>query len=530
MAFPRLPGAFALFASSLLVVLAAARSAEGACNATCHRDIDRCMATQCQGVPHAACRRRCKPAAIRTLAYALSECRVDAAGRFSGREVLRALRGNQEPITLVDFGSSGEPVQDQVARTFCTMRGRQRGYLPSVPAFPLQRLGVSPDGSVVVFEVNQEFAIFAPPPSARLSAEEQGFFSIHADGRGLRRLGPPSHDPSFRIDIYPPAFPGEITGVAFPTPISFSPNGRRIAFTDRGPGVGGEDAIQVVVLDLATGRRTQVTHLPSGTPPRVIFGEFFLTCCPRFIDDETVVFQTFVDPDGSNPEHNLAAFTVRIDGTHFEDLPQPVVLEGSGVVPTFGVVGRHTGLLRLPLPGKPEGPPTAKPTNFPITDVFLRDGKNLTQLTDFHRADTFPAFLNADRTRAFFLAAADPVKTNPSKSCQMFSINTLGRGLRQVTHFKGDPGIGSCFAECCTGGIGYGWYRVIIQDPVTKAVIFESTYDPLGANRHGGQLFAIRPDGSGLRQLTDAAGFTTNPDGSIRVELPGPFAYSAALH
>jgi hypothetical protein len=44
------------------------------------------------------------------------------------------------------------------------------------------------------------------------------------------------------------------------------------------------------------------------------------------------------------------------------------------------------------------------------------------------------------------------------------------------------------------------------------------------------QMFAMRPDGSGLRQLTDAAGFTTNPDGSIRVELPGPFAYSASLH
>jgi hypothetical protein len=37
----------------------------------------------------------------------------------------------------------------------------------------------------------------------------------------------------------------------------------------------------------------------------------------------------------------------------------------------------------------------------------------------------------------------------------------------------------------------------------------------------------MRSDGSGLRQLTDAAGLTTNPDGSVRVELPGPFAYLA---
>src|SRR5262245_33231805 len=101
-----------LIAASLALVLAAADGANAGCNPTCRRDIERCMATQCkEGMPRPACRRRCKPAAIRTLAYALSECRLDAAGRFSGREALRARRGDQEPITLMDFGSS-EPVQD----------------------------------------------------------------------------------------------------------------------------------------------------------------------------------------------------------------------------------------------------------------------------------------------------------------------------------------------------------------------------------------------------------------------------------
>jgi hypothetical protein len=64
---------------------------------------------------------------------------------------------------------------------------------------------------------------------------------------------------------------------------------------------------------------------------------------------------------------------------------------------------------------------------------------------------------------------------------------------------------------------------------VTKAVVFDSSCDPFDSNPFSDQAFAMRPDGSGLRQLTDAAGFTTNPDGSIRVELPGPFAYSTTL-
>jgi hypothetical protein len=62
---------------------------------------------------------------------------------------------------------------------------------------------------------------------------------------------------------------------------------------------------------------------------------------------------------------------------------------------------------------------------------------------------------------------------------------------------------------------------------VTNTLVFNSQCDLLHANPLGDQVFAMRPDGLGLRQLTDAAGYTSNPDGSIRVELAGPFAYSA---
>jgi hypothetical protein len=110
-------------------------------------------------------------------------------------------------------------------------------------------------------------------------------------------------------------------------------------------------------------------------------------------------------------------------------------------------------------------------------------------------------------------------------------MNTLGPGLRQVTHLNRRVCRPLYGPGCAQGqGIGYGYYRLIFQDPVTKAVVFDTNCDPLGANPSGYQLFAMRPDGDGLRQLTDASGFTTNPDGSLRVELPGPFAYSAPVH
>jgi hypothetical protein len=217
-------------------------------------------------------------------------------------------------------------------------------------------------------------------------------------------------------------------------------------------------------------------------------------------------------------------------------VPPPIVVPGSEVVPSFGVTGLRTNLVRLAVPGTPVSPPTAPPAPFPLTEAFLQDSKNLTQLTNFRRTDTFIGFLNPSRTRAFFMASADPFGTNPSESCQLFSVDTFGGGLRQVTHFEPRTRsrviIPGCFApsrpHCSINGAGY--YRVVFQDAVTKAVVFDSSCDPLDANPNGGQLFAMRPDGRGLRQLTDAAGITTNPGVSVSVELPGPFAYSAVPH
>src|SRR5262249_47435835 len=146
----------------------------------------------------------------------------------------------------------------------------QSGYgSESVVMFPLQRLGVSPDGSAVVFEVNDQSPFFRP---ISVSPEENGFFLVRADGaQPPRRLGPPSRDPSFRVpEPFVLSSTDDLGNIyTLSPPIAFSPNGRLIAFTDVGPGPDGKDAVQIVVLDLGADRpkRRQVTQLPSGTPP-----------------------------------------------------------------------------------------------------------------------------------------------------------------------------------------------------------------------------------------------------------------------
>jgi hypothetical protein len=372
---------------------------------------------------------------------------------------------------------------------------------------------------------------------------------VRADGTGGRRLGPPSGDKSYRlgpafgkpsIDMY-----GQYT---FSPPISFSPDGRHITFTDLGPAPDGQQAVQIAVLDLASGERRLLTHLPAGTDPIPFPGyslgaPFFITCCPRFVDNDTIVFQTYTDAEAARPANldSLSFFTIGIDGQHLTALPKPTLSPGAEVIPTFGVTGGRTELLRVSLPGEPTGPPTLPPGSiFPITEVFVQYGKKqLVQLTNFGRSDTFAGLLTRDRKRAVFLASADPVRMNPDGNCQLFSVDVQGGVPRQITHL--DPGFvldhgPGCFLPY---GISYGGFRAITQDPVTGTIVFDTTLDAfqVGPSRiredpsRIGQdrIYAIRPDGSGLRQLTEVPTGTHFPNTvGVSVEQPGPYAYSGA--
>jgi hypothetical protein len=170
-----------------------------------------------------------------------------------------------------------------------------------------------------------------------------------------------------------------------------------------------------------------------------------------------------------------------------------------------------------------------------VAELFLVDGKNLRQLTNFGRQDTGLTGSFISRGRVLFSASANPTGENPAEMCQVFSIDRLGlRPPRQLTHLPTDrrPSFGCRgvadvppdprlpFGPCGSG--------INSVDPITGTVLLTSNCDPVGGNPFGEQLFAMRPDGTGLRQLTSARGMTTDPDGTVHVELPGPFAYYSA--
>jgi hypothetical protein len=171
-------------------------------------------------------------AAINTLAYVVSECRQDASGIFWHQE-LRIRQGENIPVRAAETPLVGPLPADALLN--CELLGSFRSGLFSVFAGAFQRLGVTPDGSAVVFEVTDNFSLLARNRLVR--PEQEGIFFVRADGKGLRRIDAASRQASY-ILLLDPASPIGYRTSYFPY-FGFSPDGRTVLFNDRGPGPRG---------------------------------------------------------------------------------------------------------------------------------------------------------------------------------------------------------------------------------------------------------------------------------------------------
>jgi hypothetical protein len=397
----------------------------------------------------------------------------------------------------------------------CALYGRSRAGPASQIIGVFQRLGVSPDGRTVVFEVNHDYAVLP----ASLVVPEEGIYSVHADGTAMRRLGPPSRAPNFKfvpLDT-PPGFT-----VGRWDDLWFSPNGRFVVFTDRGPGADGSDAVQVVVMDVESGTRTQLTHFVAasqGNPTSLgaDLGAYF-------IDEDTLL--VWESPN----VRNYSNFTVKKDGSDLRpfSFPNLVPIPGAQVLPIFQVLGYPRSAFTVELPTA-----TTEPQPGNVSEVFVEAGKNTLQLTSFGRSDTDRGAIRNRAGDVFFFASADPFGRNPSHTCQLFLIGSTGDHLRQITRF-GLPGPPLAGASGCNLVDFAPWCEIEIAgpatfDPTADVLTFDTTCNPFGTNPFGSQFFAVRGDGSGLRQLTNYRGMQVEPDGTVTVELPGPTEFPGRI-
>src|SRR5262245_11320109 len=486
--------------------------AAATCQSTCTQQLEACKQT-CPGGGQgrrdcrAACAERSNCTApgarIRMLAYVVTECTTDPQKRSSLKQTLFVRHGNCDAVPVAAFGPS-HPVTTPFG-DLCTSYGVQRlgssfyeiDRGRSVGVF--QNAAVLRDGSTV-FNLTKQLSNL---PALTPDVPEEGIFVVRADGSGLRRLGPPSRAPqlfSFRWSV--------------------SPDGRTIAFIDLGDPNEPPyyEAPQVFLLDTRRNRRKQLTH--QARRPNLVVDDNGIAL-PIFLNKRTIAYYS------GSTGIDLRAFQVTTDGKE-SALGTFIAANGAQIVSRFEVT---SGSPHEVLGEFPNEPSVNTPGRF-AREAFLVDGKQLVQLTNFHRSDTISGGLGGAglfvRGRMLFLATANDTGENPHELCQLFSIDTLGKpsSLRQLTHlpFDGRP---SSSSGCIFPPPGCGiWSLSTAADGVTGTVLFESSCDPVGANPFGDQIFAMRPDGTGLRQLTNARGMTTDPDGTVHVEMPGPFAYA----
>jgi len=465
------------------------------------------------------------PAPISTFAYVMNECEA-APGQAQGpfRQALWIRQGDRDPVKVTEL-----TLPSKMPRDLCLKYGQARAAGASVLVGAFQRLRVTPDGSTVVFEVTDDFSLVF---RGSVRQDQEGFFTVRADGSGLHRLADPSRAANFAADWNCIVFGGADCAITVWAGVDISPDGRQLVFTDRGPDTSGTPAAQIFTLDLATGMRTQLTFLPpllqcpqgSIDPDAecVPVGRLPIQF-PRFLDARTVAFHR------RERASNILPYTVDIQTRKLTPV-QVVAIPGGGLVPVFQITGAPIGFtVWLPDLVPVNGP---GPEGNIVTEAFAFDAKNILQLTNFGRSDTRHTRTTLDGSRVLFDASDDPLGTNPVHACELFSIDPQGGNLRQLTHFGADMPNGCNCDSCSCGGIPCAPPVCsnggnIDVDRGTASIVFASSCDPFGTNPYGEQAFAMRPDGTGLRQLTAARGLRESADGSLAVELAAPWAIAA---
>jgi TolB protein len=248
----------------------------------------------------------------------------------------------------------------------------------------------------------------------------------------------------------------DATGATVVWPSSADPSGTNL-----------EHAFQLFRADPLTGAVTQVTSARGGAALTASVSD----------DGQRVVFSGSGNPTGGNHDGNVEIFVALRDGTGIRQLTLSTegssdapVLCGNGSRIVFTSVANLTG-------GNADH----------SQEIFVVDwnGAELRQLTD-GAGDSGAPHITDDGTKIVFTTSQNPLGTNPDSSTEVFAINADGTGLRQLTSSAGNS------SAPWIAGNGTN-------------VVFQSDGDLTGGNPDlGSEVFVVRWDGTGLRQLTNS--------------------------
>lgn len=271
-------------------------------------------------------------------------------------------------------------------------------------------------------------------------------------------------------------------------------------------------------------------------------------------DGSIVVFQSGMNPFGTNPDHRPEVFTVNADGTNLRQVTitngqsRDPVISRDGQFIAFSSNGNFVGsnpdhgfeIYRVGISGTciEGGPstgcvqltnlapsPLSNSTRFPSISgdgsrvIFISavnitggnsdgdveiyavngDGTGLVQLTSttnyLHGFGIQRPWLSANGTTVVFGSDVDPLGTNPDRTREIFVVGFDGSGLRQLTF--GQSLFGSFTPTITADG---------------RQIAFQSFSNDRGRNREETvEIFLINSDGSAFRQLTTGLILSTRP-------------------
>jgi Tol biopolymer transport system component len=196
-------------------------------------------------------------------------------------------------------------------------------------------------------------------------------------------------------------------------------------------------------------------------------------------DGSLIAFNSAADLVGLNPDHTREIFLVNDDGT---GLRQFTSSDDSSFASRLSADGSKMAFIS-------RGDLVQGKNRDNSSELFVANvnGPGLTQLTRATNLDAEDPSTSGDGSLIVFDANGNYTGQNPDRGFELFVVNSDGSGLRQLTQER-DARFASFSGRISRDGM---------------RIAFVSTENLLGTNAdHSMELFTIRPDGTGLRQLT----------------------------
>jgi Tol biopolymer transport system component len=280
----------------------------------------------------------------------------------------------------------------------------------------------------------------------------------------------------------------------------------------------------VLAVVAASALVSTVAHAtPPGRNGRIAFQRFFLSEKPIWSDiwitnpDGTGTRQLshaprgYLDrapdwsPDGSHIAFYRCAsygrcttWTVKPDGSDEKMLSTPCPrgrICADNAYPRYSPDGRQIAFTGVPF-GAGDAP------GLMVADAHLHHARRVFWFGPADSAPhiTCPAWSPDAKRLAFVVSNDNGSKAMPANGVAIFSINIDGTGLRRVTPWS--VRAGSSTDDC------------IDWSPDGTRILFHS-HPGIGDDKSGGNLYTIRPNGTGLRQLTHFDPFAGGDQGEL---------------